>query len=234
MFYFSIYRSTVRILETRERGKGGEGGRGETKTSLTTRDNFCINILAHDQVRHVLQRVWKCSCTDTWTSPTKWFCPWIVVCVMCVHGSSCLLAREQRHRVGWQPSPLVSYPCFWDLITGILLSGLQGRTRENTCVLFNLEGPVTQYLLRMEKSFRNDIYGIHFGHNLDFFSPQGHGDPWTSSRTSKMTKVSKFFSTIIGRTSPPTSNIWQNKCSRIQQEKSLKRWQQLHCSKGCR
>jgi hypothetical protein len=33
----------------------------------------------------------------------------------------------QRDMFGLQPSPLASYQCFWDVITGLLL---QGRTRD--------------------------------------------------------------------------------------------------------
>ncbi len=41
---------------------------------------------------------------------------------VCTRIFMCLLARLWKDIVfGWQPSPLVSYKCFWDLITGILL-----------------------------------------------------------------------------------------------------------------
>jgi len=42
----------------------------------------------HDQTRHVIQRTWKSSFTDTWRSPTKRFCRWIVLCFMCSYESS--------------------------------------------------------------------------------------------------------------------------------------------------
>ncbi len=32
-----------------------------------------------DQTRHVYERVCKCSCTDTWRRPAKWFCRCIVI-----------------------------------------------------------------------------------------------------------------------------------------------------------
>jgi hypothetical protein len=76
----------------------------------------------YNQDRHVIQRVWKCNCSDTWRSPTKWLSRWIVVFFMCAYEISCLLARLFKDTVfWWQPSPLASYHCFWDLITAITL-----------------------------------------------------------------------------------------------------------------
>ena len=77
-----------------------------------------------EQARYVLQRSWKCSCTDTWRRQTKWFCRWIVVFVMCAHETSYVYSYECVKSSSdivfwWQPSPLASYPCFLDRITGM-------------------------------------------------------------------------------------------------------------------
>ena len=55
----------------------------------------------NDHAHHMLQMVWKCNCTDS--------------------------SRNRGIMFGSQPSPLASYQCFWDVITGLLL---QGRTRD--------------------------------------------------------------------------------------------------------
>ncbi len=82
----------------------------------------------NDHAHHMLQMVWKCNCTDSSRSRTKWFCRWIVVCFVCERKFVCLLVRVCKGIMfGWQPSPLSSYQCFWDVITGLLL---QDRTRD--------------------------------------------------------------------------------------------------------
>ena len=43
---------------------------------------------------YVFQRTWKCNCTDTWRNQTKWFCRWIVGCIMCAHETSYVHSHE--------------------------------------------------------------------------------------------------------------------------------------------
>jgi hypothetical protein len=102
LFSFFECIVSVRDVEIRQLGKS-MGGRGKCRTSRSSsrksldqpqslvHRHWCFQ---DEQARYVLQRSWKCSCTDTWRRQTKWFCRWIVVVVMCAHETLYVYSHE--------------------------------------------------------------------------------------------------------------------------------------------
>jgi hypothetical protein len=79
----------------------------------------------------LIQREWKCSCTDTRRSSTKRFCWWIVVCFMCAHDNSYVYSHVCAKAPCLDDNlvrRLDSNPYFWDLITKMML---QDRERDD-------------------------------------------------------------------------------------------------------